>query len=267
MVQIKRKMNVKILLISTLSIFCATSASEERPFACARKFLQKEKISNFIIVNAAEIGHKESPIDSFFRSIDCEYDWSITVVSNLFRAMGAQRGEMPKNVILFASSPADIDPVYANVQMTNTRLFVVLTNAHSSRQSIRSIFRKFDLSMQSQVEVMERSGDNSWKFYKYVDDRCSSNEPKSLVMVAECNDGATGVHIRYLSNGLPVKGKSCPLIVAARQFEPFTYYDDVKGFYNGIDYLIVKTISERLQLDVKFVRTGNGSRADPETIE
>lgn len=53
--------------------------------------------------------------------------------------------------------------------------------------------------------------------------------------------------------------KSRPLLIAARQREPFTYYDDDRGFYKGIDYMIVQTIAERLQLNVKFVRIENDS--------
>lgn len=258
---------MKSLLILISSAFCAVRASDQFSFSCARKFFQEEEVATFVVVDSTQAGHNDSPIDSFFRSMDTENDWSITVVSNIFRAMDVQKNEISKSVILFVSSPTHIGPVFANIQMTNTRIFVVLTNAHPSRESIRSVFRKFGTPMQSHVIVMERMGDNFWKFYKYVDDRCPFNGIKSVVMVADCNDSASGANIRHFSNGLQVKEKSCPLIVATNQFEPFTYYDDVKGFYNGIDYSIVKTISERLQLVVKFVRTGNGLMIDPKIIE
>lgn len=245
---------MKTLLILISSAFCAATASDQFSFACARKYFQNEKITDFIVVAPADAGRNELPIQSFFKSLDIESNWPLTVASDIFSAMHVLKNERTKNLILFVSSSADFGSVFANVHLENTRIFIILMNAYPSGDHIRAISRKFGCPMQSQVVFMEKS-DHFWKFYKYFDNRCPSNTSESFEIVAKCRDGAVGANFQYLLNDLPVKGKSCPLIVAARPFEPFTYYDVVKGFHNGIDYSIVKTISERLQLKVKFVRS------------
>lgn len=249
-----------------LSIFSVTRASDQWSFSCARKFFQKEKITNLVVVDSSRVGTNDLPIESFFRSFDTKYDWSVTVVSHIVSAVNVQANEIVRNVVLFASSPADIDPFYKTGQLTETRIFIYLTNP--SIDLIQPIFGRFASKMQSRVVVVLRTDDNVWKFFKVVGDRCSLNGMKSLVVVAECSERKKIVaNGRHLATDLQSRGKSCPLIVATRQFEPFTYYDNVKGFYNGIDYLMVKTISEQLEFEVKFIRTGNGSTVDPKTIE
>lgn len=253
---------MKTLLIFISSALCAATASDQFSFACARKYFQNEKITDFIVVAPADAGRNELPIQSFFKSLDIESNWPVTVANDIFSAMNVLENEKTKNVILFVSSAADFDSVHANIHLANIRIFVIVTHAHA-HSSCDSIFRKFSSSMQRHVVVIERTEGQFWKFYKSVDDRCSSDGRKTINVVAECEENAIGmIVLRYLSDGSPVKGKSCPLIVAAKQFEPFTYYDDIKGFYNGIDYLIVKTISERLQQDLKFIRIKNDSMVD-----
>lgn len=258
-------MNVKILLIFTLSIFGATSACDQWMFSCARHFFREYKIVNFVFVNSPESEPDQLSIDAFYKSMHTEYDWSFSVVSDIFGAMDVQKNEIAKNVILFTSSPTDIGPVYANIHLINTRVFIIVTN--TSPDCIQSIFQKFNTSMRSHVYVMERIGDDFWKFHEYADNRCITNGTKSPIIVAECNDSSIDMGLRYSSKDSQVKEKSCPLIVVTRQFEPFTYHDDVKGFHNGIDYIMVKTISERLRVNVKFIRAGNGTTIDLKMIE
>lgn len=251
-----------------LSIFSAARASDQWSFSAARKFFQSERITNVVVVVSPRTGSNEFPMESFFRSSDTNYGWSITVISNITSAVNVRVDGIVKNMVLFVSSSGDIDPSNKWAQLENTRFFIFHSN--SSIDLVQPIFARFDSKMQSQVVVFQRTDNNFWKFFKFVGDRCSLNAIKSLVVVAECSDteksGATA-NCRHLSKGLERREKSCPLIVTTKQFEPFTYYDDVKGFYNGIDYSIVKTISERLRLQVKFVRAGNGSTIDPKTIE
>lgn len=122
--------------------------------------------------------------------------------------------------------------------------------------------------MQSRLVVLHRTDDDVWKFFKFVGNRCSLNGEKSLVVVGECGRSKNiAANSRHLPNGLQLRGKSCPLIVATKQFEPFIYYDDVEGFNKGIDYSIVRTISHRLRLKVNFTRTGYGSAVDSKTVE
>lgn len=215
---------MKILLSVTLLIFCATSASDQWPSGCARKLLKKEKITNFVIVSPSsyEDENNELSISQFFNSLHTKYDWSITVVDHIFNAMEGQTNGVVKNLILFASSPSDIDPVFRMVHLTNTRIFIFLTN--SSCESVESIFKKFSSEIQDHVVVLQKIDDNFCKIQKYVCDDCSPNGNKSVVVAAKCHDRSTALNIRHLPSGIPAEGKSCPLIVATKQFEHFTYY-------------------------------------------
>lgn len=258
---------MKILVIITLSVFCATKVSNQVSLSCVWTFFREKKIVNFAVVHSASDGKNEQTIMSFFRSLDTECNCSVTVASNISNTLNASGSEIPKKVILFASSPADIDSAYAMIHLENTRIFIILTNEKPSTSSVESIFQKFCSSMQSQVTIAHQLAAGAWKFYRLDDDRCTTHGSKVLAVVAECSGNGSDTNFQYSTKKFQTKGKSCPLIVAAKRFEPFTYYDNVKGFYNGIDYLIVKTISDRLQLDVKFIRSGHDSLAEPKTIE
>lgn len=251
---------MRILLALLLFTSCVARIRGRFSFSCAREYFQEEKLANFIVVASNGGGRSELLCKLFLKSLDVK-----CVASNISKAMEMSKNGIVKNVILFPSSPADIGSEYVNVEWANARIFLVLTNVYSSADSIRSIFRKFPNSMQRQVVVMARMSDNTWKFFEYLENRCLSDGKSSFEVVAECKN--TGKNIRYLSRDLRRRHKSCPLIVAARQFEPFTYYDDIKGFNDGIDYLIVKAISARLQQEVEFIRVGNGSTDDVRKIE
>lgn len=254
---------MKFLLI--LILFANCSAGSQCSFSCVHKYFSKEKLVNFIVVASFDAKSDESYMNSFFKSMDMKFNWSIAVVSNMRKAIDFRISESVKNVVLFVSSSADIGPEYANVDLTNTRIFLIVANVYPTLNNIRSMCRKFGSSI-TEVVVMAKMGENIWKFCKYVNDRCSVQK-KFLEVVGECENDAVSTNIRYLSSNLHKERNSCPLIVATNQFEPFTYYDEDKGFYSGIDYLIVKSISARLQQDVKFIRIGNDSAADSRTIE
>lgn len=48
--------------------------------------------------------------------------------------------------------------------------------------------------------------------------------------------------------------QSSSLVVAAREFKPFTFYNKLNGIHAGIDYDLVVTIAKQLQVDVEFIR-------------
>lgn len=244
---------MNFILILLLFAFSAVEASDRFSISCVRKFFKEKKITNVVVVDLTKSGHDKVLIDSFFRLTDTEYNWSVNVVSNISSVVNVRTIDIPKNVILFASTPADLGPLHATGHSANPpRIYIILTTP-PLRDSVRSVFEKFGSSTQScNVVVIGRASDSIWTFYRFVDDKCIANGSKSVITIAECNDSAIGAYIRHFSRKRP-----CPLVVATNQFEPFTYYDKVKGFHNGIDYLIVKTIAVNLRLNTNFIRIGN----------
>lgn len=240
-----------ILLFS--SAFSLVRASDPPSFSCVRKYFLREKLTDFIVIDSFAAGQSNSAVHSFLRLAHTKSEWSLTVRTNGSKTMDDENKGRQKNVILFVSSPRDIGPDITSIRRTKSRIYIILTNEYLSLDSIQVIFRKFDTFTRRHVVVMHAKSD-FWKFYKYVEGTCPSDARESLVVVAECSGNLLGANLRQLSAGSKVKGKSCPLIVAVRQYKPFAYYEDSKGIFGGMDYLIVKTISERLQLNVKFVR-------------
>lgn len=53
---------------------------------------------------------------------------------------------------------------------------------------------------------------------------------------------------------IPIRNVSDPVNVLANVFPPFTYFDSTRGFYDGIDIKILKTIAERLNLRLTFTK-------------
>lgn len=46
--------------------------------------------------------------------------------------------------------------------------------------------------------------------------------------------------------------KRCPLKVASIHSPPYTYYDEQRSFYKGIDYFMIETVAEKLSLDIVY---------------
>lgn len=56
-----------------------------------------------------------------------------------------------------------------------------------------------------------------------------------------------------------VKTRHSALVVAVKNYEPFAYIDSSSGSFKGIDILLVNTIAEHLQTNVKLFAADNGS--------
>lgn len=46
--------------------------------------------------------------------------------------------------------------------------------------------------------------------------------------------------------------KRCPLKVASIHSPTYTYYDEQRSFYKGIDYFMIETVAEKLNLDIVY---------------
>lgn len=118
------KMQILTIVIVLFSLFSVTSAGDQ---TCARKFFQKERIRNFVVVDSPKAKTNDL-LTEFLRSYDHTYDWSVTVVSHIASAVDGQANDMERNVVLFASSPDDIDPFYKIAQLTKTRIFIYISH-------------------------------------------------------------------------------------------------------------------------------------------
>lgn len=103
---------------------------------------------------------------------------------------------------------------------------------------------------------------HQWRFYQFVMSGCSKNDAGSVAAFAECdekNEKNNNGHLTHLTNRTNIIGEKCPLTVAATKFEPFTYYDESKGYHKGIDYFLVKNIAKQLHIDVNFIQADANS--------
>lgn len=63
--------------------------------------------------------------------------------------------------------------------------------------------------------------------------------------------------ISVLSRGKSSNDKTKAINVLATMFAPYAYFDEVHGIFNGIDILLLKTISERLKLRINLEKVDN----------
>lgn len=159
-------------------------------------------------------------------------------------------GGYPASDVIITSSVAAFSN--STINFTARRVYVALSDNHPALDGITLVFSKFEEPVRSNVIVIAKIGNALWHFYRFIEFGCTKKSAESVVNFAEC-DEMESENLKYLKTSTKFNGKKCPIIVAATTFEPFTYYDDSRGFYKGIEYSLVKTIARQLQIDVKFI--------------
>lgn len=228
-------------------IFCAFLwfESAKCSLSCVGTFLREKNIKHLTLVDQ----RSDLPLKTLFDSTD----WSV-IVSQHGTLLEDSHPE--SDVIIITTSMATFRNSTINLKMG--RVCMILND---ERPSIDGIFLKFKANMRNNVIVIAKIAMNRWHFHRFNEFGCSENSAKSVEVFAECDESDSSENLTYFSNHTKLNGKKCPLTVAATKYEPFTYYDESKGFYKGIDYFLVKAIAQQLQIDVNFIRADVNSMA------
>lgn len=239
-IEITWKMTLSVsklfILLTVLLRFCR---SEQNLLACVRTLLRQENVKHLILVDQRS--------DSYLAPLFETLDWSVTTVTGL-SSEGARHG----SDILFATSVADIAKAdFESIQLTDGRIYILLVEAEQSTTIITDVFSKFNAYpyMRSKVFVVANSG-HVWRFYSFGEISCTEKNARIVEAIAQCDANGKWSHLR---NNTQSNERHCPLIVAAAKLEPFSYYDESRRLFKGIDYQLVKTVAEHLRHDVSFV--------------
>lgn len=126
-----------------------------------------------------------------------------------------------------------------------------LTEAQFIKQ-IRFVFRTFvtrfgvDIILAVQKPLSSGGGGYVWQFYQQINDNCKNNNALNIEIVQECAFSSNHTSFRTFKRSPPIR--KCPLMVDIKKIAPFILHDKHKGFYGGIELLMLKTISEKLNI-------------------
>lgn len=223
-------------------IFCAFLlwfGSARDYLSCVRIFFREKNIKNLALVDQSN----DLPLEAFFESTD----WAGTISTD--------SNETPRTSdVIITTSVAKFS--ISTIDWAMGRVYVILSDVHPSINTIWGVFCKFKENRRNNVIVIAKMATvaNVWHFHRMIEFDCTKNSVKSLQVFAECTESEGIGNQRHSLINKKLTEKKCSLTVTATIFEPFTYYDKFKGFYKGIDYFLIKTIAQKLQIDVNFVR-------------
>lgn len=228
-----------------LSVFLWFSKRGDCSLSCIHSFLRVENVKHLVFVD------RKSDYMPLFDTTD----WTIITATDI--SLTLDRARHGTDIIIATSAADVVELDFDTVHLANGRIYVILINERHSIDTIRSIFSKFNENVQRNVIVMEqvtRGSSIIWRFYRLIDHKdCTKDNSQFVGMFAKCNENGIHANAMLSTNRSKFAGKMCPLTVAAAIFEPYTYYDEARGFYGGMDYFLVKTIAKHLHTDVKFI--------------
>lgn len=204
--------------------------------SCACTFFRHENVKHFVLIDEKS----DIKLDPLFDTLD----WTITI------AIALDQRHHASNVIIITSA-ANFNT--STIYLTTERVYVILNDDHQSIDGIGEIFSKFNKSVRRNVIVIGQTGNDLWHFYRFIDFDCTAKNANFVEDFVECVGSGSEVNLTNLPSRTSFNEKMCPLTIAATKFEPFTFYDESRGFYKGIDYSLVETIAQRLQFEVNFI--------------
>lgn len=177
---------------------------------------------------------------------------------NLYNPMflttfGAIEETQRENYLIFLSLE-DVE-LMKNIAKPNVHIdsflyvFYEQTNSSISMADIHSIFASsFEQNVVISMASRTPEGSFEWNAFRVVLHKCMNAKQYKMIKVGQCRSGSDfqTFPLRQINNA------SCPVQVFGRYHPPFTYYDPVRGLYDGIEYHLIRTISNHLQMPIKF---------------
>lgn len=123
-------------------------------------------------------------------------------------------------------------------------------NTSVTPEDILSIFTpSFDQNIVIMMTPPYSSSDSiEWNAFRVVLHKCWNVKEYRMIRLSQCR-GADKFIIFPLRS---TNTASCPVQVAGILNPPFTYHDESLGFYKGIDYNLIRLLSERLQVPINI---------------
>lgn len=114
-------------------------------------------------------------------------------------------------------------------------------------------YRMLDVNVITIMPAIRRVQLHTW--YPYGSGRCA-NRVGDATVVEECLYDSNGLADLLghtpLQPKIPRKLHQCELKVAATMYEPYIFHDKKRGFYDGIEYHLIKMIAKALEMNVTY---------------
>lgn len=164
----------------------------------------------------------------------------------------ASMDKEPRNYLIFLSSGDLADLKHIVIPNVPDESFLYIFYQRSDvNDSLSDIYSIFTPSFEQNIVIiatLQNSSGSEWIAFRVVLVKCMNSFKKyEMVTVSECRrDGFKHFPLT------PRNTAECPIQVAGIHNPPFTYYDDSRGFYSGVEYYLIRLICERLKKPLNF---------------
>lgn len=231
-------------------------------------------VTDFVVSHLKECGQGEQPIFIIkpWQRLSQTEDIIVQVFNkksikmNIFAA-GAdftkidtqQRSE--SYIVWILSGPEDIKPsvveklggIGLNIQVIYSNPNIDKFTASKFENQVRSIFwtfkSKFNMKIVLLVQRRFEMREFAWQMYQRIDDNCDSRH-LNIEIIEECKFNRSGGSTKRYRTMF--KGQKCSLKVAIGKITPYTFYDQRRGFYKGIEVRLIETIAEAMMMKVNY---------------
>lgn len=171
----------------------------------------------------------------------------------------SQPGERQDFIWFLDSFDADrvwvIDQLFRSAQPDSTHLHIIFVK-RLPKEQILNVFKLLSNgSFEKKINLLiTHEVDNKWTWYS----RSTASEHCGRIVLIEKaefhwkRDRCVRVNVnRFIDPSIGLR-KRCQLRVGSIHSPPYMYYDEKRGFYNGIEYYMIESIARELNHDVVY---------------
>lgn len=172
-----------------------------------------------------------------------------TILLTKFASLDSNRRE---NYLVFLSSE-DIETL-RNISISNANVnsflyvFYEQTDASISLADVHSIFESsFEQNVVLAMSSRTNSDSFEWNVFRVLLLKCGDSKQYNFIKIGQCrgDEEFRKFSFDHMNDAI------CPVQVIGRYHPPFTYSDPNRGLYDGIDYHLIRLISEQLKMPME----------------
>lgn len=167
----------------------------------------------------------------------------------------AEKLSQNSNIVILLTVQDLGDPEFIKrILYLNTFTHVILIETEELHEfefnkTVSSVFHYFQASI-NVLALRKNENGSFWKMLKFRRQNCSWSNFEAVTF-KECY--TLGMNVYFESKKITsFTSNECPIYVSGINNNPYSYYNEVKGFYKGIDYNLVKFIANRLNKELEF---------------
>lgn len=224
-----------------------TDPIREESIICVQKYFDEMSKARLYLIRESSLQQSRSE-QIFLWNSNKQFSSVITLTT--FAAANDQF----ENYLIFLTSKDFESLKIATIPVAHENSFLyIFYEQDDSRIRVEDILSIFTPSFDQNIVIMTSSSNPTGhtfrlSAYRIVLHKCWNFKQYRMIEVGQCEGGEkfTRLPMRSTNNA------ACPLQVAGILNPPFTYHDEAIGFYRGIDYDLIRLISNRLDIPINI---------------